>query len=274
MSRWFRFYDEALDDPKVQRLSPHLFRAWVNLLCLASKAEGVLPSIADIAFRLRMSENDARAAVDDLILAELLDIGPDGRLCPHNWSGRQCASDTSKERTRKWREKKGKPRGGNGRDVTGDVTVTGGDENGDGLDPDQRREEIEKKEVRSEHSAREPDVDEPRSVKALVQDGLGRGGVVSVEARRKVAASLAIGDADPLVRLYEAWPRSRAAKDPDALFIAVAPRLYRDAAPEVRQACQSLGVAPPEPITRPTARASSALIASLNRGTRHVATAH
>lgn len=27
MSRWFRFYDEALDDPKVQRLSPEKFKA-------------------------------------------------------------------------------------------------------------------------------------------------------------------------------------------------------------------------------------------------------
>ena len=55
MSRWFRFYDEALDDPKVQRLAPHLFKTWINLLCLASKEDGTMPSNDDIAFRLRIS---------------------------------------------------------------------------------------------------------------------------------------------------------------------------------------------------------------------------
>ena len=50
MSRWFRFYDEALDDPKVQRLAPHLFKTWINLLCLASKEDGTMPSNDDIAF--------------------------------------------------------------------------------------------------------------------------------------------------------------------------------------------------------------------------------
>ena len=31
MSRWFRFYDAALDDPKVQRLPPAIFKlTWVG----------------------------------------------------------------------------------------------------------------------------------------------------------------------------------------------------------------------------------------------------
>lgn len=274
MSRWFRFYDEALDDPKVQRLSPHLFRAWVNLLCLASKAEGLLPSTDDIAFRLRVSEHDAKAYVDDLILAGLIDIGADGRLRPHNWDGRQCASDTSKERTRKWRENKKKAESDGECDVTCDVTCDGGDENGDGLD--QTREEKNRKEKRvgSEHSAREPSEVQRRAVKDLVQGGLGRGGVVSIEARRKVAASLAIADADPLVAVYDAWPRSRLAMDADALFIATAPKLYRDAAPEVRQACQPLGMAPPEPDAKPLPRPSSALLATLTKGKRYAVAAH
>jgi len=268
--RWFRFYDEALDDPKVQRLSPHLFRVWINLLCLASKADGVLPCTADIAFRLRMSETDARSALDDLILAELLDVCPDGKLRPHNWSGRQCASDTSKERTRKWREKKNKPPSDSG----GDVTVTDSDGNCDGLDQTREEKKREEKKVESEQSASAHDLDSGQSVKDLIKFGLGRGGVVSVEARRKVAASLAIGDAEPLVRIYEAWPRSGSARDPDALFVSVAAKLFADATPAVRQACQPLGPAPPEASRPPDARPSSALIASLNRGKRHGAAAH
>ena len=60
MSRWFRYYDEALDDPKVQRLSGDLFKVWVNLLSLASKNDGKLPSADDISFRLRISVQDAQ----------------------------------------------------------------------------------------------------------------------------------------------------------------------------------------------------------------------
>lgn len=100
---WFRFYSEALDDPKVQRLAPHLFKAWVNLLCLASTNDGKLPSIDDIAFRLRVSVQDAEQQVSDLIIAGLIDVTARGRT-PHNWNGRQFVSDGSTERVRKHRK--------------------------------------------------------------------------------------------------------------------------------------------------------------------------
>lgn len=118
MSRWFRFYDEALNDKKVQRLAPHLFKTWVNLLCLASKGSGKIPSDDDIAFELRLSVSDARQQVEDMILAGLVDILPDGSREPHNWSERQFTSDTSVERTRKYRERLKKK--------ACDVTVTEG----------------------------------------------------------------------------------------------------------------------------------------------------
>lgn len=102
---WFRFYAEAIDDPKVQRLAPNLFKTWVNLLCIASQSGGILPSIDDIAFRLRMSVHDAEQQISDLILAGLLDITESGRS-PHNWSGRQFQSDCSTERVKKHRRNK------------------------------------------------------------------------------------------------------------------------------------------------------------------------
>lgn len=107
---WFRFYNEALDDPKVQRLTPTLFKTWVNLLCLASQADGSLPSSDDIAFRLRMSANDAASQIDELTLIGLIDITPDGKRTPHNWHGRQFASDhgdrTAADRMRRYRQRK------------------------------------------------------------------------------------------------------------------------------------------------------------------------
>ena len=45
MTRWFRVYDDLVDDPKVQRLDPSLFKALINLWCLTSANGGVLPPI-------------------------------------------------------------------------------------------------------------------------------------------------------------------------------------------------------------------------------------
>ena len=47
---WFRFYAEVLHDPKVQRLSDSLFRAWIGVLCVACKYGGTLPGREDLAF--------------------------------------------------------------------------------------------------------------------------------------------------------------------------------------------------------------------------------
>jgi len=128
--QWFRFYAEALNDPKVQRLSGSTFKNWLNVLCLASKSDGVLPPIPDIAFALRMGEPEAATAISELRAAGLIDEAEPG-LMPHNWEGRQYQSDSSKNRTRAWRDRK---RHGDGKcDVTvfpqGGVTVTPPDQN-------------------------------------------------------------------------------------------------------------------------------------------------
>lgn len=104
---WFRFYSEALDDPKVQRLPGDLFKAWVNLLCLANKGRirGVLPSTADMAFALRLDERQVDGIVDRLIAAELLEHNAFGDLVPHGWEGRQAASDDGAARKRAQRAK-------------------------------------------------------------------------------------------------------------------------------------------------------------------------
>lgn len=103
--RWFRFYAESVNDSKVQRLPAHLFKTWVNLLCLASTNGGTLPSREDIAFQLRMSDHDANSQIDELIGLGLIDIVSGKSMEPHNWKSRQYVSDTSKQRTRKYRDK-------------------------------------------------------------------------------------------------------------------------------------------------------------------------
>lgn len=104
--RWFRFYDEALDDPKVQRLPGDLFKAWVNLLCLASRHGGVFPALADAAFALRTTEADLAKKLAALVAAGLVDA-PEGELMqPHGWASRQYDSDSAADRMRKSRERK------------------------------------------------------------------------------------------------------------------------------------------------------------------------
>lgn len=105
---WFRFYHEVVDDPKVQRLAPPLFKHWVNLLCLAARnaERGTLPSLADLAFGLRLSEAKVRAILTDLEAAGLLDR--DGEtLQVHGWTRRQKRSDDVSKRVAKHRSGNG-----------------------------------------------------------------------------------------------------------------------------------------------------------------------
>ena len=110
--KWFRFYSEALHDPKVRRLPGGLFKDWVLILCIANegKPRGVLPSVADIAYHFSRSPAKAETLLADLQGRGLLD-DVDGNLAPHNWDQRQFLSDDVAARVRKHR---------NG--VTGNVT--------------------------------------------------------------------------------------------------------------------------------------------------------
>lgn len=105
MSRWFRFYDEVLNDRKVQKLSPDLFKGWVNLLCLASAGDGEIGTVDDVAFSLRMSDDDATELVAQLVRADLIELTETG-MRPHAWDKRQFKSDVSTDRVKRFRETK------------------------------------------------------------------------------------------------------------------------------------------------------------------------
>lgn len=102
--KWLRLYDDVLDDPKVQRLPAHLFKAWINLLCLANKSDerGTLPCTEDIAFRLRLKPSEAERIMDALEQAGLMERAETGWQ-PHQWENRQRRSDDVAERVRTWR---------------------------------------------------------------------------------------------------------------------------------------------------------------------------
>ena len=105
--KWFRLYDDVLDDAKVQQLDPKLFKNWINILCIASKNEprGMLPSLEDLSFRLRLSMKNLTAVIAELEQTGLLDSIGESGLSPHNWTERQRSSDNVANRVRKHREK-------------------------------------------------------------------------------------------------------------------------------------------------------------------------
>ncbi|MGV1682935.1 hypothetical protein [Sphingopyxis sp. NJF-3] len=109
-ARWFRFYDEALDDPKVQTLPPELFKAWVNLLCIASKNDGILPAVDKISFSLRIDERGVERLLERLLNEGLIDRRNGGvngyHYAPHGWDQRQYKSDTSTDRVKRYRQRK------------------------------------------------------------------------------------------------------------------------------------------------------------------------
>lgn len=140
--KWFRFYHEALDDPKVQMLPPELFKTWVNLLCIASREtlRGTLPETSVLAFQLRISNAEVTEAVSELVERGLLDEHEEGFLAPHNWSERQPESDDVAQRVAAHRAKQQAKPEKRTRNVTSNVTVTPPEERRGDTDTEEKRE--------------------------------------------------------------------------------------------------------------------------------------
>lgn len=97
MSRWWRAYDEALNDPKLQGLPPPLFKFWFNMMCVASQHGGVIPPLDVLKTALKARLDHVKTHVKTLLDCGLIDE-IDGNLEPHNWRKRQYKSDSSTER--------------------------------------------------------------------------------------------------------------------------------------------------------------------------------
>lgn len=103
-SCWLRLYTGILDCRKIQVLSDRLFRVLVSLWCIAKDHDGVLPPVADIAWRLRATPERTAAWLRELQQAQLLDEVEPGCYRPHNWGEHQYESDgNSAEKTRRYR---------------------------------------------------------------------------------------------------------------------------------------------------------------------------
>lgn len=102
--RWLRLYDDTINDPKILKLPEAMRWHWVALLCVASKNEGALPPLDDIAIQLRVTPAKATEILAALVNAGLIDKNETG-FAPHNWNGRQYKSDVSTERVKRFRKR-------------------------------------------------------------------------------------------------------------------------------------------------------------------------
>lgn len=99
---WFRMYGEFATDPKVQMMSEADQRRFVMLLCLRCSNDDVTLHETEIAFQLRIS-NEEWATSKALFLSKGL-IDEDCR--PLAWDRRQFVSDSSAARVAAHRAKK------------------------------------------------------------------------------------------------------------------------------------------------------------------------
>lgn len=105
MTRWFRFYADAMRNPKVAGLSDAEFRLWLELLAVASENDGHIPPAETLKHVLKRRLDHLSRGLEGLLRASLIDALGDG-YAPHNWSKRQYKSDTSTERVREFRGKR------------------------------------------------------------------------------------------------------------------------------------------------------------------------
>lgn len=99
---WFRLYSEFHTDPKIQMLSEQNQRRYIMILCMRCSNGDVTLQDKNVAFQLRISNDEWASTKDIFIENNLIDI--DNK--PVSWGRRQYASDSSKSRVYKHRQKK------------------------------------------------------------------------------------------------------------------------------------------------------------------------
>lgn len=191
--QWFRFYNASINNYKVQSLSGDLFKIWVNILCATSQCD-VTPNVTALSFMLRIPENDCQNAINELIKVGLLHFD-NGVLIPHQWDEMQYKSDTSAERTRKWRDRN--------KSITSDVTVTS---------PDQTRPDTDQIQTRPEKNGH-------GSFHASMNGVVG-GFMPSIEAADKLLSIAPGWDQHSLISKYNTWHNGQERpRNPDAAFL-------------------------------------------------------
>ena len=104
---WLRLYRGTVNNPKLQRLGLEVVGFWTNCLCL-SDDDGRLPSVADIAWTMRLGETQVETFLATLQRNGLIVRVGNAGLRLHDWDDHQKSSDSSTDRVRKFRQKRQK----------------------------------------------------------------------------------------------------------------------------------------------------------------------
>ena len=105
--KWFRFYTEIIDDPKMRKLTGEEFRLFTYLLAIAAEEEkgGLIPyGEEDISWKLRATPDLVAQTIERCIELRILEKNGTG-LRFINWDKRQFRSDNVTGRVRKLRER-------------------------------------------------------------------------------------------------------------------------------------------------------------------------
>lgn len=106
---WIKLYYEILDDPKMGRLPDHIWRRSIEMFLMAGEAGngGYLPSVQDIAWRLRTTDADVTECLEALCAVGIADVTPEGDWIVTHFADRQDAPSNA-ERQQRYRERKQK----------------------------------------------------------------------------------------------------------------------------------------------------------------------
>jgi len=101
---WIKLYHEILDDPKMGRLSEHLFKRTIELFLLAGEYGngGTLPCIDDMAWRLRTDVDVLQVDLENLQVCRIVTL-IDGVWIVTKFAERQRPA-TEAERVERYRE--------------------------------------------------------------------------------------------------------------------------------------------------------------------------
>lgn len=99
---WFRMYSEFATDPKVQMLSEKDQRRYIMLLCLRCSNADVTLHETEIAFQLRITDEELAATKQVLLTKGLINDD----FTPTAWDKRQYVSDSSAKRVAAHRARK------------------------------------------------------------------------------------------------------------------------------------------------------------------------
>lgn len=102
---WIKLYIEILDDPKMGRLTAEQWRLAIELFLLAGEQNknGILPSLPDMAWRLRIDENELLQTMSELEQVGILSQDGDAWIVT-NFARRQDKISDA-ERSKAWRER-------------------------------------------------------------------------------------------------------------------------------------------------------------------------